>query len=228
MPLLTVPSVVYFDVNETMLDMSQVKSAIADALGNNEDLVPVWFSTLLHHSLVDCASGGFHNFTEIGAAALVMVAHSQGIQLSMEEATNKITGPMTSIPPHADVKESLIKLAEKGFVLVALSNSSQHGLEQQLANAGIAPYFNSVMSVEHLRIYKPYPQVYEAALKKMKISAQQGLMVAAHGWDVTGAKAVGMQTAFVERPGKMMYPLGREPDISVKDLNELTATLLAM
>jgi len=49
------------------------------------------------------------------------------------------------------------------------------------------------------------------------------MMVAAHGWDVSGAKATGMRTTFVERPGKMMYPLGLTPDHSIASLNELVS-----
>lgn len=51
------------------------------------------------------------------------------------------------------------------------------------------------------------------------------MMVAAHGWDVSGAKAAGMQTMFVERPGKMMYPLGLPADYSVKALGDLIETV---
>ena len=57
--------VLIFDVNETLLDMQAVKSAIAAALDGNDTLVPVWFSTLLHHSLVEMARGKFNAFSEI-------------------------------------------------------------------------------------------------------------------------------------------------------------------
>ena len=46
-----------------------------------------------------------------------------------------------------------------------------------------------------------------------------------NGWDVAGAKAAGMQTAFVARPGKALYPLAQAPDYVVKDLNELVVAL---
>ena len=51
-------------------------------------------------------------------------------------------------------------------------------------------------------------------------------MVAAHGWDVAGAKQAGMQTAFIARPVKALYPLAKQPDYIVKNLEEL-ALLLA-
>jgi len=51
-------------------------------------------------------------------------------------------------------------------------------------------------------------------------------MVAAHGWDIAGAKAASLQTVFVARPGKVLYPLAEKPDHVVKDIKEL-AKLLA-
>jgi len=225
--LSTRPTTLFFDVNETLLDMNQVKSAIADTLDGNEDLVPVWFAQLLHHSLVDSATGQYHDFSQIGAAALVMVAHSMGKQLSLDEAASIITGPMASLPAHDDVIEGLQRLREGGFTLVAFSNSAEAGLHKQLRNAGIAKLFDTILSVSTLKRYKPHPEIYQWAVQTMGVDTHQSMMVAAHGWDVSGAKAAGMQTAFIDRPGKMPYPLGLPHDIQVSDINALAATLLA-
>ena len=72
-----------FDVNETLLDINAMKTGLAEVLNGDETLVDLWFANLLHHSLVDVASSQFHDFIDIGAAALVMVAYSKGIQLSL-------------------------------------------------------------------------------------------------------------------------------------------------
>jgi len=50
-------------------------------------------------------------------------------------------------------------------------------------------------------------------------------MVTARGWDIAGAKAAGLQTAFVARPANALYPLAPRPDHVVKDLVELVAAL---
>ncbi len=59
----------------------------------------------------------------------------------------------------------------------------------------------------------------------MDVTAEGALMVAAHGWDIAGAKAAGMQAAFIARPNKAIYPLAIEPDYIVKDLVELSQKL---
>lgn len=81
------------------------------------------------------------------------------------------------------------------------------------------------MSIEDIKVYKPDLRAYAWALEQLNIKPEEALMVAAHGWDVAGAKAAGLQTAFVARPGKALYPLAQKPDYVVKDLSELVEIL---
>jgi len=218
---MTPPKAIFFDINETLLDMAEMKHGLAPLLGGNEDLVDLWFANLLHHSLVDIASNQFHDFINIGAAALVMVAHSKGFSVSEDEALNAIKSHVTKLPAHDDVKPTLSKLQSLNVPLVALSNSSIEGLKTQLEFAGIVECFTHVLSTEKIKTYKPYPDAYRWACKEVGVEPKDAMMVAAHGWDVSGAKAIGMQTTFVNRPGKMMYPLGLAPDLNVESLTGL-------
>lgn len=222
---MALPKVLIFDINETLLDMAEMKQGLAPVLNGDETLVDLWFATLLHHSLVDIASGQFHDFIDIGASALVMVAHTKNIQVSQSKAKATIKKHITALPPHSDVKPALAALKEMGFRLVALSNSSIEGLEAQLGFADIAHFFDHILSTESIFTYKPCAKVYHWACKKVNALPSEAMMIAAHGWDVSGAKAAGLQTTFVERPGKTMYPLGMPPDFSLKALTELAGTL---
>lgn len=51
-------------------------------------------------------------------------------------------------------------------------------------------------------------------------------MVAAHDWDVTGALRAGLKAAFVARPGKVLNPLGGQPDIVGRDLREIAPRII--
>lgn len=217
-----------FDINETLLDIGAMKTGLAEVLNGDKTLVDLWFANLLHHSLVDVASSQFHDFIDIGAAALVMVAYSKGIELSQVHAKQTIKQHITALPPHNDVVASLKALKQKGVTLVALSNSSSAGLDAQLSYAEIKTYFDIVLSVESIRTYKPYPNVYHWACQQAEVAPNDALMVAAHGWDVSGAKAAGLNTAFVKRPGKMMYPLGLAPDYSVESLDKLIPSVFTV
>ena len=214
-----------FDVNETLLDIGAMRAGLASVLDGNETLVDLWFANLLHHSLVDIASSQFHDFIDIGAAALVMVAYSKGISLTQDKAKETIKKHITSLPAHDDVTDTLKALKHQNITLVALSNSSSSGLDAQLSFADIKKYFDLTLSVENIRTYKPFPSVYHWACRQANVTPREAMMVAAHGWDVSGAKAAGMQTMCVERPGKMMYPLGLPADYSVKALGDLIETV---
>ena len=104
------PKVLIFDVNETLLDLTSMRTSIGKALGGREDLLPLWFSTMLHHSLVDTVSGSYHDFGQIGVASLLMVAQNNNIDITSEQAKTAIVTPLLMLPPHSDVKEGLAKL----------------------------------------------------------------------------------------------------------------------
>ncbi|WP_394191276.1 haloacid dehalogenase type II [Pseudoalteromonas atlantica] len=219
------PKVIIFDVNETLLDLDSMRDSIGKALGGRDDLLPLWFSTMLHHSLVSTAIGDYQDFGKIGVASLLMVAQNNDIKINAEQAKTAIVTPLLSLPAHADVKASLQALKDQGYKLVSLTNSSNDGVKAQFESAGLTDYFEARYSIEDIKIYKPDLRAYEWALKQLNIKAEDALMVAAHGWDVAGAKAAGLQTAFIARPGKALYPLVQEPDYNVKNLTQLVSLL---
>ncbi len=221
------PKVIFFDVNETLLKLSGMKRSVAEALGGRDDLLPLWFSTMLHHSLVESATGRFHPFGEIGVAALMMVAETNGIALSESGAKTAITEPLQSLAPHPDVRPGLEALKAEGFTLATLTNSTDAMVAAQMANAGLLDLFDRLLTVETLQIYKPNRAVYDWALDQMDVDPEEAMMVAAHGWDIAGIKASGMHGVFVARPGQPLYPLAPPPDLVVGDLVELSEILIS-
>ena len=222
---LRAPKVIFFDVNETLLDLTAMRSSVGEALGGRDDLLPLWFSTMLHHSLVDSTTGRFHTFGEIGVASLLMVAEIEGIELTKAQAKTAIVTPLRSLPPHPDVRDGLQALKNKGYKLVSLTNSSNQGVYTQFKNADLLSYFDERLSVEDINLYKPDTRTYEWAIEKMGIAAEDAMLVAARGWDIAGAKQAGWQAAFIARPGKVLYPLAIAPDTVVSGLDELVSQL---
>ena len=221
------PQVIIFDVNETLLDLAPLKKSVADALGGREEFVPLWFSQMLHYSLVETLSDHYHGFGEIGIAALLMVAKSQAIHLGQEEARKAIAEPMANLSPHPDVIPALQAFSDLSFRLISLTNSSQDGMETQLGNAALTDLFEKSFSVESVRKFKPHPAPYQMVLDELGVAAEDALMVAAHAWDLVGAKNTGLETAFVARPGAVLYPKVAKPDFVVEDLSELVSQLSA-
>ena len=222
---MTKPRVLIFDVNETLLDLTPLKASVGKALGGQEAFVPLWFTTMLHYSLVHTLCENYRSFGDIGVAALKMVAESQGIELEQDNARDAVIAPLLSLPPHHDVVAGLKMFSEDGFRSVSLTNSSTEAAETQLSNAGLAGLFEKRYSVEAVKRYKPHGNTYRMVLDDLGVKPEEAMMVAAHAWDLAGAKNVGLQTAFIARPGTALYPNFARPDYVVNDLPELARVL---
>ncbi|MDJ0476246.1 haloacid dehalogenase type II [Pantoea eucalypti] len=213
----------FFDVNETLLDTTELNRVVAQRLGDRPERAEAWFTSLLHHSLVESVTGSWHNFGDIAEAVLQMTATRYGITLPAD--ATPLADIIAAMPAHPDVAAGLSALQQQGFTLVALTNSSEALAEKQLSSAGLARLFTRILSVEQVQVYKPDLKVYQWAMQEMDQPASQCMMVAAHGWDVGGAKRAGMKTAFVTRKGQALYPLAPAPDLIVSDIGTLAAKL---
>lgn len=220
------PKVIIFDVNETLLDLQPLKKSVGEALNGNDQLLSLWFTTMLQYSLVHTLTEDYQDFGQIGAAALTMVAKNNGIEISNETAKKAIVDTITKLPAHADTIEALTALKKAGFNIVSLTNSSNKGVAAQFEFAGLTQYFDQRLSVEDVKAFKPAPITYEWALKRLEVEASDVLMVAAHPWDLAGAEKAGMQTAFIQRPATSVYPLVAVPDYTITNLNQLVGELI--
>ncbi|NND02979.1 MAG: haloacid dehalogenase type II [Acidimicrobiia bacterium] len=216
------PSVLVFDVNETLLDLTELRSVLSEALGSSERLAE-WFFRLLHGSLVANTTDSFRSFETLGTEALRAVALRQGIELSASQAGDLVAG-FRSLPPHQEVPNALERLANR-FRLIALSNGSPEGISAQLSNAGIVDSFEMVVSVHDVGRFKPDPAPYRAALERAGADPGDVLMVAAHDWDIIGARAVGIPGAFIERPGVVWTVPHDAAELVVTDIGELADAL---
>ncbi len=217
---MTRPEVIFFDVNETLLDLSPLKLSIGEALGGRPELASVWFTTLLQHALVVTVADRYQNFDEIGAACLRMIARNHGIELD-RDAAERCLAPMRRLPPHPDVAPALRRLRDAGYRLATLTNSSKAAVADQMRDAGLAESFELLLSVEEVGLYKPQTHVYRWAARRLGVEVTECLFVAAHGWDVAGAAWAGMRTVFIARPGQQLFPLGPAIDIEVPSFEGL-------
>ena len=220
------PKILFFDVNETLLDLTQMKKQVGEALHGREDLLSLWFTTMLQYSLVTTASGHYEHFGHIGAATLQMVAANNNIQISEDGAREVIVNALRGLPAHSEVKEALGLLKENGYKLVSFTNSSNEGVTKQFESAGLTEYFDERLSVEGVRKFKPFTETYQWGAQKMGIAPSDAMLIAAHGWDVAGALWAGWRAAFISRPGQQLFPLAPKTEIVVSDLKQAAAILI--
>jgi 2-haloacid dehalogenase len=219
------PSVLLFDVNETLLDVAALRPGIAAAVGG-KDVMGEWFARLLHGSLVANHLGRYRPFGEIAVEALQAVAARHGVDLDPTAAVDVVAG-MVSLPAHPDVAPALDRLRRAGLRMAALSNGSTDTVVAQLDTAGLAVFFEQAISVDQVRRFKPAPEVYLTAAVRLDVEVDRAMMVASHDWDVLGAQSIGMRGAFLARPGARWGPVDRSPDLSAPDLVALADLVLA-
>ncbi|HEV7862803.1 MAG TPA: haloacid dehalogenase type II [Acidimicrobiia bacterium] len=103
------------------------------------------------------------------------------------------------LPAWDDAVEGLTRLRTR-HLLAALSNGGFALLTSLVKAAGLP--FDCILSAELARTYKPDPEVYRTAVRLLDVEPSQMMMVAAHTWDIAGARDAGLRTAFVERPNE--------------------------
>lgn len=220
------PKIVFFDVNETLLDLSDLKEKVSATLGGRADLLPLWFTTMLHYSLVTSASGQYEHFANIGAAALQMVAATNDITISKDDAQNTVINSLRNLQAHPEVKTALAHLKKDGYKLVSFTNGSNEGVRKQFENAGLTEYFDVRLSVEDVGKFKPFSETYTWAANKMGVKPEDCMLIAAHGWDVAGALWAGWRAAFISRPGQQTFPLAPKTEIVATDLKKVADILI--
>jgi 2-haloacid dehalogenase len=217
------PLVLIFDVNESMLDLSGMASEINKSF-QDDSAFKQWFSLMLQYSLVDNVTGRYHDFGKIGDATMRMTAQLLGKEIS-EDERRRLLKQILVVPPHPDVVEGLTRLKQAGYRMVTLTNSTERVVTQQLQNAGIAKFFESSISVDEIKAYKPQLDAYKLALRKLNVKPEQAMLIAAHGWDVAGAADAGLQTAFIARKGHTLYPLAPPPTLTGETLAAIARQL---
>jgi len=203
--------VIVCDVNETLLDIGALAPLFEQAFGDGR-VLQEWFQTVVLYSEVATLAGPYSSFANIGGAALEMTADARGVRLTATGRERILKGMLT-LPPHADVRAGLETMRDVGLRLVTLTNNPPETVHQQLAHAGVAELFEQSFSVESVQRFKPAPECYRFVADALNLTTEQLRLVAAHAWDIVGALRAGCAAAFVARPGKVLFPLGPQPDI---------------
>jgi 2-haloacid dehalogenase len=144
------------------------------------------------------------------------------------EEKNLILGTLRKLRAFPDVAQNLQRLSNAGLRLAVLTNSTAAAAETQLSFAGLRDHFEQVISADEIQCFKPAPEVYQLAAKRLGAESGDVRLVTAHDWDVTGALRAGCAAAFVARPGQVINPFGPQPDIRGTDLGELTEKILSV
>jgi 2-haloacid dehalogenase len=222
----TRPSVLVFDVNETLLDIDSMAPLFERVFGD-PNVLREWFNQLVLYSMTVTMSGRYTDFLTLAQAVLQMVADVHDVAVTAEDR-QAIKDGVRMMPPHGDVEDGLKVLSDSGFRLVTLTNSPP-GIDGTTGvdRAGLSRYFERQFSVDASRVFKPSSRLYRDVVDELGVEASACMMVAAHRWDLIGAQSVGYTGALITRPGNAALRVDGlpEPTLIAHDIRALAKQL---
>ena len=220
------PTVIVFDVNETLIDITTLEP-LFERIFDDAGVMREWFAQLILYSEAVTLSGIYVNFGELAAGVFRMIGEIRQRKIG-ETEIDELKKLLRNMPPHAGVTEALIRLKKAGFRLVTLTNSPPSPGLGPLDQAGLAEHFEHMFSVDAVRKFKPASEVYKMVADALEVELTDLCLVAAHAWDTLGAQAAGCAGALVTLPGNAVLhvPGLPVPDIVAQDFPNVVDNII--
>ena len=206
---MTAPSVILFDVIETLFSLAPLKDRFARH-GLPESDADLFFAQLLRDAFALSAAGVFKPFPEIASGSLRVLLEDRAMAAS-DDTVKALLAVFAELPPHPDVRPALERVRQSATCAVLLTNGSRANTEQLLGRAGLDGLVDDVLSVEDFGVWKPKLELYQGACRKMGIKPGEATLIAAHAWDVHGALSAGLRGVWVRRQDSRYHPAMGEP-----------------
>ena len=213
MPSSTPPTnlkAIAFDAYGTLFDVFSVTS-LCEALfpGNGNALAQLWRAKQLQYSLLRSVMDRFEDFWQLTGDGLVYAAKS--LKLDLADAKRQaLMDAYLRLAAFPDVKAWARGAQEPGAPAcdpLEWSASDVAGAPWPARDSG--QWFDEIISVNDVRIFKPSPRVYQLIGQKLKVPANQIGFVSSNSWDINGAGAAGLYTFWIQRsPGEPQEELG--------------------
>jgi 2-haloacid dehalogenase len=219
-------AVLAFDVYGTLLDPFHMEEHLREAFGEkSKEASELWRSKQIEYSFRRALMKKYQPFDACTSQALRFVSAQLGIVLS-EEAQADLLSKYQRLPAFPDVTRALDELAARGFTIAACSNGTEGAVRGALDYAGVLQRFSKIVSADPLRTFKPDPAVYEYLVAELRAPREMVWLISSNPFDVIGAKACGLRTAWVQRDPKRVFdPWEFKPDAIVHGLAELKSIL---
>ena len=211
-----------FDVYGTLIDTNGVSTLLEKFIAEKAKIFSqTWRDKQLEYSFRRGHMQNYVSFAVCTSQALEFTCAFHKVSLS-EEQKNELMAIYAVLPAFDDVKESLIKLKEKGFRIFAFSNGKKEAVEKLLTHAGVRDLFLGVVSVDDIKTFKPSPGAYAYFLRSAETKSAEAWLISSNSFDVTGSISAGMKSAWIQRSSDAIFdPWEIKPTITVNSLLEL-------
>jgi 2-haloacid dehalogenase len=217
-----------FDVQGTCVDFYEPILRAGAAVNRDKGLDVNWAALSaewreLYRAAMDAVIAGRRNWLRVDRIyreALDKLVEVNGLSDRLDGAEREeLNNVWTRLDPWPDAIEGLARLRRR-YLTSTLSNAGMASVVALVKNANLP--FDTVLTAELARSYKPAPAVYQLAVDYLGYPPDQILMVACHKYDLKAARAFGMKTAFVPRP--LEFGPEATPDISPESWFDIYAT----
>ncbi|HVH94892.1 MAG TPA: haloacid dehalogenase type II, partial [Nocardioidaceae bacterium] len=123
------PSVIVFDVNETLSDLSPLGARFVE-VGASATAASLWFASVLRDGFALTAAGENPSFSGVARDLLAAQLSEAQLNRSLQDAAAHIMHGFAHLELHPDVAPGLEALDEAGFRLVTLSNGATSVADQ--------------------------------------------------------------------------------------------------
>jgi 2-haloacid dehalogenase len=220
------PQAVALDIIETVFALEPLGARFESA-GMPETALRIFFGQLLRDAFALEASGVFRPFKEIAAASLAVVMASHGVAAEQAKIQGVLAG-FAELPAHPDVAPALERLKSAGIRIVALTNGGAENTQKLLERSRLSSFVERVISIDEVRRWKPNREVYLHAARAIGVEPARLALVAAHAWDVHGAKQAGLLGAWVKRQDKIYHAAMQPPDVQGSSMTAVADALIGL
>lgn len=217
---------VAFDIFTIFDPRSVVAVAEAIVPGRARALCDTWRTRLFEYSWQRAAAGTYRDFHALAEDALVYASRAEHITLSAD-VSRSLVASYERLTPWPDARAALESMRAAGLRLAPLANFTPMMIENLLANSGLRPLFDEIISTDRAKTFKPDPRAYALGPSVLKLQREEIAFAAFGGWDAAGAKWFGYPTFWVNRLGVPAEELPPGPDAVGSTLGEVAAWVAA-
>jgi 2-haloacid dehalogenase len=208
---------VLFDLNGTLVNPGVMAQPLGDS-ADDEELVLDALDEANHQAWVLTLAGVERPFKDLFEFAVRRRLTLAGRDEDLAGAALALLG---SMPAYLDAAAALEQLRGVGLRLGVLTQSAPEAADAVLRFAGLRDRIEMVLSAPESGAFKPDPRPYRMAVERTGALPDEVGFVAAHWWDVAGAKHAGLRTGWVARRDIVLPGSVPEPDVRGRDLAEV-------
>jgi 2-haloacid dehalogenase len=188
---------VVFDAYGTLYDIQSVADVTEQAFpGYGEIITQIWRIKQLEYSWLRSLMRRYQDFSFVTRDSLAYTLRVLGLKRD-DSAFERVMDKYLHLDPYPDALGTLAALKDKKRAI--LSNGSPEMLNALVANSGLDTVLDATISVDSKKIFKPSPQAYALIESTLDVPPREVLFVSSNPWDACGAKAFGLNVAWIER-----------------------------